>query len=213
MSEAAKGYVWHSTASMPFHALGFTCSLAESPRAYGKHLGGYVLGDISVRGDIPRSMWISDDAPPSSKRVKALPQTFVAGSYFVVSEKAAEVFNNFDLGSSALLPVEVLKLGRKAAFDGQFYIFHITESKSAFLPDQSVNYVEPRSEEDEWAGFVRLEETNGDEIAVAASALDGPEVWKDPTLLETLFFSDPLYAALSKADVLGNAQTIHCRAV
>lgn len=213
MSEAAKGYVWHSTASMPFNVLGFTCNLAEDARAYGKHLGSYLLGDISVRDDIPKTIWISDDAARSTKRVKTLSHSFVADTYFVVSEKAADVFKKFDLGSSALLPVEVLKLGRKQAFDGTFYIFHVTEKKSAFLPNQSVNYDEPRSDEDEWAGFVRRNRTQDDDIAVAASALDGPDVWKDLTLLRSLFFSDPLYAALSEADVLDNAQTIRCRAI
>ncbi|MEL6954642.1 MAG: hypothetical protein AAFN09_14395 [Pseudomonadota bacterium] len=213
MSEAAKGYAWHSNASMPFHAIGFTCELARDQEAFTKHWVGFITGDITVRGGLPKSMWIASDAPDEDQKLRKLPDSFVAGDFFIVSQKIAFVFQSFNLGSSALLPVDMLKKHRQERFDGNFYMFHVTEKKSAFLPDHSENYDKPRYDDDEYLGSVRLGRTKDDEIAVAASALDGPDVWKDPTLLGSLFFSDPLYAALSKADVLGNAQTIRCRAV
>lgn len=213
MSGTAKGYVWHSTASMPFHAMGFTCELASDQEAFTRHWIGFITGDITVRGGLPKSMWIASDAPDEDQKLRKLPDSFVAGDFFIVSQKMAFVFQSFDLGSSALLQVEMLKKHRKERFDGNFYMFHVTEKKTAFLPGQSENYDKPRYDDDEYLGLVRLERTKNDDIAVAASALDGPDVWKDPTLRRSLFFSDPLYAALSKAGVLGNAVTIRCRAI
>ena len=99
---AAPTYVWHSDARSVFHVLGFTCDMAKDTKAFLNHLTLYSYGDVAARTDLPKTMWIAPDAAPSSKRLKRLPETFVADEYFIVSQKTADLFARFDLGTSAL---------------------------------------------------------------------------------------------------------------
>jgi hypothetical protein len=109
MSDTPNGYVWHSDARNPMHTLGFTCALAEDWEAYLDHLQLYRRGEIAARPNLPDRMWIGRDASRSSKALKTLPETFVADSYFVVSQNVAEVLQGFDLGTSSLVPVALFK--------------------------------------------------------------------------------------------------------
>lgn len=104
MTDPTKRHVWHSDARDPMHVIGFTCEMAKDWDAYLGHLQLYRRGEMAARPDLPDRMWIASDASRSSKALKTLPDTFVAGSYFVVSEKVAKVLGSFDLGTSSLVP-------------------------------------------------------------------------------------------------------------
>lgn len=193
--------------------MGFTCDMAKDEAAYLDHLVLYNYGKVAARADLPKEMWLGPDSTRDEWKLKSLPNTFVAGSYFIVSQKTADVLTRFDLGTSALFPVEMLKRGKKEAFDWTYYILHTSEIKEAFEPEHSENFRKPRHTNKDWLGSVYPQNTKDDQIAINASVLQGPDLWIDPRLLQSLFFSDALYQALMDANVLGNAETIRCRVI
>ena len=209
----APTYVWHSDARSVFHGMGFTCDMAKDTKAFLDHLTLYSYGDVAARADLPKTMWLGPDSTRDEWKLRSLPETFVAGSYFIVSQKTADVLTRFDLGTSALFPIEMLKRGQKEAFDGTYYVVHTSEIKEGFEPDHSENFGKPRHGNKDWLGVVEPTITIDDQIAVNASVREGADLWIDPRLLRSLFFSDALYQALMDADVLGNAETIRCRVI
>ncbi|MEX3016445.1 hypothetical protein [Gymnodinialimonas hymeniacidonis] len=213
MSETPNDYIWHSDARNPMHVIGFTCELAKDVDAFFGNLQLYRRGEMAARKDLPDRMWIGRDASRSSKALKTLPETFVAGSYFVVSQNVAEVLQRFDLGTSALVPVALFKKGNEEPFDGSYCIVHLTEKKAAFEPDQSRNFRNPLYEEDTYLGSVSPTRSRDDDIVCNATALYGVDLWTDPLLLTSLMLSDPLYQALAVENLLTNAKTLRCKIV
>ena len=211
MSDTHNGYVWHSDAKNPMHVVGFTCEMANDLDAYLDQLQLYRRGEMAARPDLPDRMWIGRDSSRSSKALKTLPDTFVADSYFVVSEKVAEVLDRFDLGTSSLVPVALFRKGNKEPFNGSYYIVHMTEQKAAFEPDLSRNFRKPLYEDDTYLGSVSPTRNIDDDIICNAAALDGVDLWTDPLLLSSLMLSDALYQALEADDLLKNANTLRCR--
>lgn len=208
----AKGCVWHSNARQPRHVIGSTCELANNEAAYLRHLSLYNRGEMAARSDLPNRMWIADDASRHSRAQKTLPDTFTAGCYFVVSQSVAVVLERFDLGSSALLPVTMMKEGNQEPFGGSYYIFHATEKKPAFEAERSRNYGKPLYEDDTHLGSVKAR-TNDDDLVLRSTVFDGVDVWTDPLLLTSLMFSDALYQALAAEDLLSNAGNLRCLVV
>ncbi|MEJ6391485.1 imm11 family protein [Gymnodinialimonas ulvae] len=210
MNITPMGHVWHSDARHPKHVIGFTCEMATDWDAYLGHLQIYRRGEMAARPDLPDRMWIADGASRAGKALKALPDTFVAAEYFVVSQRVAEVMERFDLGGSALLPVALSKKGNTDPFCGSYYIVHLTEQKAAFDPDNSNNFDKPRYEDDTYLGSVSRTRNKDDDIVCNASAVVGVDLWTDPLLLTSLMLSDPLYQALAGEELLNNANTLRC---
>ena len=190
--------------------------MAKDEAAYLDHLVLYRLRrQVAARADLPKDhVARRRTRRETSKKLKSLPETRLSRALTSSSPKrAADVLTRFDLGTSALFPVEMLKRGKKEAFDGTYYIVHVSESKEGFEPNHSENFRKPKYGDEDWLGIVYPERTLDDQIAVNGSVFGKPDMWRDPGLKGSLFFSDALYQALMDADVLGNAETIRCRVI
>jgi hypothetical protein len=139
----------------------------------------------------PKTVWATEETPPGP-----LPDLFVAKGYWVVSEKAASILRQFDLGKGALYPVAVLKADRATPYPGDHFCWNFGNAKTALVPDQSQNLRPFGVAGLRWN--LPWNPKDGD-VAVSAAALGGPDVWVDPNLFKSLFVSDALGSALKGA--------------
>jgi hypothetical protein len=139
--------------------------------------------------------------PDAKEADYKLPELFFAGSYWVVSAKAADVLRRFDLGEGGLYPVKVSRNDRQTPIGDGWFCINFGNRKSGILPEASPKmrsrYI--RAGEKGWfPPFV----TKDADIAVAANVLGGPDLWIDPQVGDAFFISGSLRAALKqdKAD-------------
>ena len=129
------------------------------------------------------------------KRIKRLPPISFCNGDWVLSEKAADVLRAHDLGGGALYPVAMLQGDKKTPLEGEWFSWNFGNVKEAFVREAS------RVKVNEYSDRIVSPPDNmqdGD-LTVSSAALDGPDVWVDPTLKRSLFISGRLAASLRKA--------------
>lgn len=149
------------------------------------------LGEALSEDFFPKTVWATEETPPGP-----LPDLFVAKGYWIVSDRAAAILRQFDLGKGALYPVTVLQADKATAYPGEYFSWNFGNVKTALVPDQSQNLRPFGVSGLRWN--LPWNPKNG-EVAVSAAALGGPDVWVDPTLFKSLFVSDALGSALKSA--------------
>lgn len=133
---------------------------------------------------------------------------FFAGSYWVVSEKAAAAMRHFDLGGGDLFPVDVLQKDRATRLAGEYFCLNFGNVKNCFLPGESISVFPDPYREAIW----RLDSAVGDgDIAVSAAALAGPDIWVDPKLEGAFFLSEALAGAMEAVDAIRSFRLQMCR--
>lgn len=162
---------------------------------YGIHATGRPYGDKA-----PSILSISSGHPEADDTPK-LRDIFFAGGFLVLSERAADLVRDFDLGSSELSPIQLLKSDRKTPFSGSWVFFNITNLKNGFEPEHSTNFLPPRFETDKFLGRIKSDAKDGD-IKVNSMVLQGPDIWRDPSLNFAIFVSDRLGKALQGSGFL-----------
>jgi hypothetical protein len=154
----------------------------------------------------PQAIWGTQTA----RRFKRLPQLFRGGGYCIVSSRRANVLRRFDLGQGALYSVAVLQKDRRTPVGGEWFSLCFGNVKQAFAAAAS-----PKARPFGVAGlrwhlpFVPQD----DDMAVSPAALEGPDLWIDPTLIRAFFVSGRLSDALAKADLHGPLRLHRCRVV
>ena len=153
-----------------------------------------------------KKIWFDDSAADFKK----IPDLFWAMSQWIVSEKAANIINNFDLGQGALYPVAegVFQSDRATRIPGSYYCWIFGCVKDALLPEDCYNLREPQA-----AGLwfrIPWNLKDGD-VAVSKQALLGPDVWIDPMLFKSLFLSARLGDALNDAGLSASLRLCRCR--
>ena len=135
-------------------------------------------------------------APNAKEKDYRLPHLFFAGSYWAISEAAANVLWQFQLGDCSLYPVEVFKHDRLTRVEGQWFCINFGNSKRAVIPEKSQR-LEPGPQ-----GRYDVPVTLADgQLAVSEGALRPPDIWVDPQLWDNFFLSGQLGAALRRAKV------------
>ena len=203
--------VWASNMLMQGQNLfGFSCAAYEQvPEEFVANLRTMKRGECVPEGFPPEVMWAND---PDDDRVERLPHLFQACGFLVVSDTLAEILRGVGLGASRLLPVSLLHRDRARPYPGTHLILDLREKKEAFEPEHSKQFNRPRYPEQTHLGAVVGRPQDGD-ISVSPAALAGADIWRDPRLLESLFFSDRLMTAMRKAKVLGGVRTFRCPVV
>lgn len=149
------------------------------------------LGEALGQDLFPKKVWATDQTPSGP-----LPHLFVAKGYWIVSDKAAAILRQFDLGKGALYPVTVLQADKATPYPGEYFSWNFGNVKTALVPDQSQNLRPFGVSGLRW----NLPWISKDgEVAVSSAALGGPDVWVDPNLFKSLFVSDGLGSALKGA--------------
>ena len=147
--------------------------------------------------------------------IKKLPDICMAGGFWVVSAACADVLRQFDLGQTALYPVEIFQHDKKSRVEGEYFYLAFGETKNVFEPNETpdatglstgatqkpIRFWRPR------AGF---EDGN---IAVNKLALEGVDLWIDPSLLRIFFLSHALVQALKAAKLTRRFGLRKCRIV
>ena len=212
--QGADHAVWASNMLMqPQNLFGFSCAGYErDPEEWVANLRRMDRGEPVPADFIPDVMW-SDDA--DDDRVQRLPHLSRASNFLVVSETLADVLRRFDLGASRLVPVTLLHRDRTTPYAGTYLILDLRERKEAFEPEYSKKFDRPLFPDlpsHKFLGSVSGRPQDGD-ISVNSSALVGANIWRDPRLLKSMFFSGPLMTAMRKAKVLGGVWTFRCPVV
>lgn len=210
MSGAEAGYVWAWSAwdhgAIRFSFVGE--QFETDNEAYLTVLRNHMMGRTLRPEEFPTRLWVRTKYAEEDE--KRLPQVLLLGNLLAVSDKVAGIMRDFDLGDAFFVPVTLLKSDRTTEFDGAYSIFHTTEMKDGFEPEQSTGYTPNRYPEKPHLGLVSyLSQSDGDN-KVNASVLSGSDVWKDPRLSWELFVSGALGDALRKAKVLGKSKMLRC---
>ena len=158
----------------------------------------------------PKELYAWEDAPWF--RPERLGDIFFAYGYWVVSEKAASVLRQFDLGRGALYPVTIYQKDRKTPVDHQFYCINFGNVKEALLPELSPG-VRPRRGRGLEGQYWPKGKVEDYDIAVSRTALEGADLWIDPQLKGAFFLSHALGHALKAAKASKNFALRKCRLV
>lgn len=159
----------------------------------------------------PRRVWNEK----GRKERTRLPHLSIINGYPIVSECAAAVLRQFDLGEGALYPIDgAFQSDRATPIDGNYFSWVFGNQKNAFLPLESPNKrafgVKVDGEYVRWSLPILPED---DGIAVSMNGLQGPDVWVDPLLFKSVFLSGPLGDALEKAGLRKAFRLFRCRVI
>ena len=206
--DGADRAVWATDLLMSTQNLfGFSCAGHE--RDWVADLCRFDRGEPVPDDFLPDVLWADDW---DDDRLERLPHLFRACGFLIVSDTLAEVLREVDLGTSLLRPVRLLHSDRARPYPGTHLILDLRERKEAFEPEHSRKFTPRRYPDQPHWGSVSGKPQDGD-ISVSAAALAGADVWHDPRLLASLFFSDHLMAAMRKAKLLDGVRTFRCPVV
>ena len=126
---------------------------------------------------------------------------------WLLSERYAGVFRDFDMGLGALHPVQVNAIDKISPMNGDHFFFGAGSKKDAFLPDRSKNFKKS------WlvdGPPLKPWFANENDLVFSSAALEGPDVWTDVSLSRAFFFSDRLVRAMKKAKVATKYRLLRC---
>lgn len=176
-----------------------------------KEIDGQLLnakGDSVPHELCPKKIW-GDGFGPA---FKGMPDLFWARSQWIVSERAADIIRQFNLGDGALYPVSegVFQSDGLTPLPGNFFCWIFGNTKNAFIPDLSRNMRSPDVPGLWWSMPWKLQD---EDVAVSQAALVGPEVWLDKMLFKSVFLSGPLGDALDRAGLRKAFRLFKCRVI
>lgn len=144
---------------------------------------------------------------PTRTAKPLLPLTVLG--FFIVNEQAATVLLDMNLGDGGLYPLEIYQYDRTTRVEGEYYNLNIGNQKRAVsLPNSNAR--ENRYGPGIWHLPYGLTD---DDIAVTRDALDGPDIWVDPTLQNSFFVSGRLADSLRMAGIFDAFCLHRCRVV
>ncbi len=162
---------------------------------------------------IERGELIPDDLFPkvieNQTRIARTKQNWVPGrrlphfffhDLFCVSNEAITVLRDADLGAAQMAPVRFFGKGMVDEVEEPVEVLMPCNPKTAFLHEASPKVM---ARLQGIPALTRAPQAKADlaedDVAVSAAALEGPEVWVDPTYRRTCFFSGRLVDALRAA--------------
>lgn len=138
-------------------------------------------------------------SPGATERDYKLPDLFFAGSFWAVTEAAADVMRQFDLGEGALYPVALFRKDRQTPIAGGFFCLNFGNRRALLLSEQSPRMRHANIRMGGKKGWTPPFVTNDNDICLSAPVLNGPDIWIDDSVGSAFFLSDRLAAALKKA--------------
>ena len=160
----------------------------EVRQAQMRYVRGFNLG----RSDFPEAAAVFDE-----KRFERVVDLFWVSGFLVVRGALAELISHFDLGEGGLVPFPIYNADLVTPMEGEFFFINFGTRKNSFLPEQS-QLVE-RMAIDRKTGTqiwdVKSWFKDGD-VALSATALEGPDIWFEETVYNKIFMSDELAQAL-----------------
>ena len=135
---------------------------------------------------------------------------YLSGKFVFVRSDFAEILMRFNLGETKLFNVG-RPLGRngETIYDHEFFLLNVTEWRSFFNPEKST-FISLREEPNDGIKHYSLGNSYfvKSKVAISKQALEcDVDIWHDPMLDDSIFFSDRLKNALDEKGLL--AQTKH----
>ena len=113
----------------------------------------------------------------------------MAGAFYAVKKKIADVLKQFALGGGGLVPVPIFEADLKAPLRGEYYFPNFGVQKHSFRPELSERvYKRPGSQ---WWRLV-----GEGPVRVDRTALEGADLWMEKELAWQVFMSGKLAKAL-----------------
>lgn len=181
-----------------------------------KALEAHTLNDqaLPVPSDIcPKRLWPDIRGKRNVKlNMGKTPELFFAKTYWIMTGKAAKIFQNHDLGQGAVYPVSdgFFQSDNKTRSPGDFFCWIYGNQKHAFVGEQSANVKVPARPGFWWKMNDNLLD---DDLAISSKALAGPAVWVDNSLYNAVFLSGPLGDALAAARLKDAFALRRCRII
>ena len=160
-----------------------------SRQAWGK------ASDLHGMAILPDKLWTSDVNSPSTN----LSAFTITGNYLVLSEACGEILQQFNLGNSQLVKLQIYNMGTLEPDDERyFYFFDLAEWRHYVLPEKSASC---RSSGYERNGYQRhvYHFWEGDLVLSKEAPYCDLDIWHDPMLMRSVFLSKRLYQALNDA--------------
>lgn len=132
---------------------------------------------------------------------------FMAGPFYAVKKKIADVLKNFDLGAGELVPFPIYAADLKTPVEGEYYFLNFGEHKDSFRPELSDHAYKHSMHAKAWSVLDK------DNVVVDASALDGADLWMETRVLRQVFMNGELARALKSANPKATLVLRHCEVV
>lgn len=150
-------------------------------------------GEVLAPDEFPKVIF---GAPHAEEKDYCVPDLFAAYGYWVLSEAAANVLRESDLGQAQLVPVPVLKSDRKTPVGGTWFCVNFANARRLLVPEQSDHIrMGPQQR------YNLPATTKDNQVVVSADALQPPDIWVDPEFWAAFFVSERLGTALRRAKV------------
>lgn len=141
-------------------------------------------------------------------RKKKLGHLFKVNGFVCMTEKAAAILRQFNLGSGGLYPLELVRHDGVTPVDGFFWAHNFGEKKNALVVDESREISgSPKH------GYFPELTLKDDDIALTTQAFEGADIWGDEKLRSGFFVSSRLGHALQKAGLAKVFHLMRCRIV
>jgi hypothetical protein len=143
-----------------------------------------------------------------SRPVRRLTSLFLVNGFLCLTDTAAKVLRDHDLGKGGLFPLALFRSDGVTPIPGPFWALNFGAKKSALNSEASKGL-----DRNYQGRFVPSLSIKDDDAAVTPAALEGPDIWGDERLLRGFFVSSRLAKALHKAKLDRAFHLVRCRVV
>ena len=168
------------------------CSLTS--QAWGKS------SDFQGMNILPDKLWTSDVNNPDPN----LSAFTITGNQLVLSEQCGEILQQFNLGNSKLVKLQIYNMGTLEPDDERFfYFFDLAEWRHYVLPEKSAACYYAGYEKNGYKCYV-YRPFKGELVLSHEAPNCDLDIWHDPMLMSSVFLSARLYQALNQAGMAEN---------
>jgi hypothetical protein len=164
-------------------------------------------GYVSARLDMPEKAAVWDNGC-----FERATDVFTVSGYFVITGELIGIFSQMDLGDGGLVPLPFYEADLVTPLTQQFFILNVGARKDTFLPEASENAREFMLDLETGKQLWNVNRSKPDGVvALATTALDGPDLWVEEAVSRKLFVSDRLGSALSKTRHAKEWELLPCK--
>jgi len=211
MTKNILGYVWYSQKS---HYRGISYRLEDSADGlqtavksrYSDASRKSTQQEFITPGEVPADLYYAWQQGGGLGRNKKHPNMFSTG-YMILSAKAADVVDRFDLGKAALYPVRLWDNETKIQYEGDFYILTHGNRKTGFWPEQSPEARDAYGNQTIW---MPTPNPVDDELCFSREVLKGPDIRRDDLCPFGIMLSDRFVQALKDARISRDWRLLRC---
>jgi hypothetical protein len=132
-------------------------------------------------------------------KIGNLPDLVKLGGYMCVSARLKSILSEFDLSGATLHPVQCFEYDRATPVAGDYYFLNFGRQFDVVISKKSQGLKKPYEDRDVY--FISLkayEAASSIPVCLKNSALPITDMWADPRLANSIFFSNRLVARLKK---------------